>query len=122
MDWLMDGISAAFDALFGWLKLIFTSLKNVLLDLPVLIFEKLLDFISWAFSQFNGMLDCCISPIINSSNGLQSRFDFMMSLPDGIGQTFCFLFANSGISSAFACLSAGLAFRFTRKLVTLGHW
>lgn len=118
----MDGISMAFDALFGWLKLIFESLKNVLIDLPILIFEKVLAFISWAFSQFNGMLDCCISPVINSANGLQTKFDSMMALPDGIGQTFCFLFANSGISSALACLSAGLAFRFMRKLVTLGHW
>jgi len=121
MSWLMDGITAAYDALIGWLKLIFTSLKNVLFDLPILIFEKLMAFLTWGFSQFNSSLDCCISGVSNVANSLQSKFDSLQSLPL-VGDAICFFFSHIGLDTAFACLTAGLTFRFSRKLLTLGRW
>lgn len=121
MGWLLDGITAAYEALIAWLKLIFESLKNVLFDLPILLFEKVLDFVKWALNQFNDSLDCCISGISNQANSLQSLFDSLQSIPM-LGDSMCFFFSHIGLDTAFACLTAGLSFRFMRKLFTLGRW
>lgn len=121
MGWLLDGITAAYDALVGWLKLIFDSLMTFLIDLPLLIFKKILDLILWGFAQLNGSLDCCISGVTNAANSLQSKFDQLSSLPL-VGESFCFFFSGMGLDTAFACLTAALTFRFMRKLVTMGRW
>ncbi|MBS4051694.1 MAG: hypothetical protein KGZ69_10885, partial [Methylomonas sp.] len=121
MSWLMDVISAAFDALVGWLTLIFTSLKNAIFDFPVLIFEKIVQAITFVVNQFLGSVEYCFLAF-GGAGALQGRFDALISLPDGIGQTFCFLLANTGVANALSCISAAVAFRLTRKIITLGHW
>lgn len=122
MQWLIDGITAAYDAFIDWFKLVFQSLMNFLLDFPVLIFEKILGFVSWLFTQFSDSLSCCFTNIIDTSQGLQNALNSVFELPDGFGSGFCYLFANIGLDHAFACVSAALMFRFTRKLLTLGRW
>lgn len=121
VGWILDGVTAFFDALIAWFKLIFDSLKNVLLDLPILIFEKVLDFVKWALNQFDDALDCCIGGIYSSGQSVQGLFDALQTIPM-LGDSMCFFFSNIGLDTAFACLTAGLSFRFMRKLFTLGRW
>lgn len=121
MQWLLDGIKAAYDALVSWLQLIFQSLKAYLLDLPLFIFEKVLQLISWLFSMFDSSLDCCISGVTNAAYSLSSLVGQIEGAGQA-GQALCYLMGNSGLSTAFACVSAGVLFRFNRKLLTLGKW
>lgn len=121
MQWLMDGIKAAYDALVSWLQLIFESLKTFLVDLPLFIFEKVLQLISWLFSMFDSSLDCCISGVTNAAYSL-TNLQLEIANSGLAGQAVCYLFGNSGLSTTFACITAGVMFRFNRKLLTLGKW
>lgn len=121
MQWLLDGIKAAYDALVAWLGLIYQSLKTFLLDLPLFIFEKMLQLVSWLFSLFDSSLDCCISGVTNAAYSLSNLVIQIETAGLG-GQALCYLMSESGISTAFACITAGVLFRFNRKLLTLGKW
>ncbi len=112
-EWVVDGFKAAFDALFAWLSLIFESMKTFLIDLPLLVFDSIIDAVIAAFQAFSSMLDCCLA----GSAGLNVAIN---AIPAASGVVY--YIDRAGIVPALACLGAALTFRLFRKIVTLGHW
>ena len=102
-DWFND----TYNDFINWIKNFFTSITDFLLDLPIKILDLFLD---------------AISSLINSipvpdflSNGLNGLFT-------SIDPSVLYFLDKSSLPEAFLILSAGLTFRLTRKLFTLGQW
>ncbi len=99
MSWINDALE--------WIGSLLADFVNWLLSGFLWLFEKLLDGIYALFAA--------ISVPDFMSNGLDS----VTSLVPSDVQYF---FAMSGVNEGVLILGAGLAFRLTRKLFTLGQW
>jgi len=96
LDWLLDVISQ-----------IFIALSDMIQDLGVMLLEVVLDL----FLVLIGFLT--LPTFI--AGGLDGFLD-------GIDPAVLYFLSKSGISAGFELLGAGLMFRLTRKLLTLGQW
>jgi hypothetical protein len=99
MDW--------FDSLIDWIKEGFQSLVDLLLELPLLVLDGILQAIASLVASIPtpGFLSTGLSSLVNG-------------LPDSV----LYLASQTSLASAFAIIAGGVAFRLTRKLFTLGQW
>lgn len=102
-QWLNDKI----DAILKWLVDFVYAVIQYLKDIPLDLFEKVLDAIRSAFSSI---------PVPDFvANGLQS---FSNEFPPLMG----YLLAQSGVAQGFALIGIAYTFRLLRKVFTLFQW
>lgn len=115
---MIQTIVSWFTALFRWIGRIFEwflgMLKDVLeffADLPVLIFEGILDGVIYLLSAIP------VPEFLDTSNGgiLQVAFS-------GLHPDVQYLVNFFGIHYGLGVIGAGVLFRLTRKAATLGQW
>lgn len=103
----MDFIIDIWNDFKDWAKGIWDDVLEFLDDLPVNIFEALLDGIAT-------VLEAIPVPEFITQN-----LGFYLN---GIDPGVLYFVNRSGFAQAIAMLGAGFSFRMVRKLVTLGQW
>ena len=106
-SWLKSLI-AVFLRIFEWFGGLFKDFMEFVLDLPLKILQGFLDGVIY-------LLGLIPAPDFLTQYSLQSIFS---ALPDSVN----FFVQYFGIPHAIAVLGLGVAFRLTRKAVTLGQW
>lgn len=94
--------------IFEWLGGLFKDFMAFVLDLPIKILQGFLDGVLYLLGKIP-------VPDFLSQYGLQSLFN---QLPD----TVLYFVGLFGIPQGLAILGLGVAFRLTRKALTLGQW
>jgi hypothetical protein len=94
--------------IFEWLGGIFKDFMEFLIDLPLKVFQGVLDGAIY-------LLGLIPVPDFFTQYSLQSLFN---ALPDSVLWFVQFF----GIPQALAIFGLGVAFRLTRKALTLGQW
>lgn len=102
-DWVADW----FNDFKNWVSGIWDDFVEFLHDLPVDIFESLLDGIASVLESI---------PVPDFIQGGLGQ------LLAGIDPSILYFINRSGFAEALSLLGAGFAFRMVRKLVTLGQW
>ena len=103
MQWLADTWDGFIDWIYDILRIIFTFIRDLFLD----IFELILDGVVYLFQS--------IEPPQFLTNGLGDLFNSLH--PD-----ILYFLSMSGLDSGLAIYGAGVSFRMLRKLFTLGQW
>lgn len=101
-------VLAWFARIFEWIGGIFVDFMNFILDLPLVILTGFLDGVIYLLNKLP-------VPEFLSQYSLQTLFN---SLPD----TVLYFVGLFGIPQAIGILGLGVAFRLTRKALTLGQW
>ncbi|MBQ0725492.1 MAG: DUF2523 domain-containing protein [Cycloclasticus sp.] len=102
-DWFKD----AYNDLIQWFKDIFNAVVDFFTELPIKILDGLLSAISSAINSI---------PVPDFlQNGLST-------LINGIDPSVLYFLDQSNFPECLAILGAGLSFRLSRKLFTLGQW
>ncbi|OSN67627.1 hypothetical protein BV349_01632 [Pseudomonas syringae pv. actinidiae] len=101
-------VLAWFGRIFEWLAGIFIDFMAFLADLPLQIFGGFLDGVIYLLNKIP-------VPGFLTQYSLQTLFN---SLPD----TVLYFVSLFGIPQAIGILGLGVAFRLTRKALTLGQW
>lgn len=108
MEWLLGWLNAAIQWVFGIIKAGLLALLDLLRDGVV-----------WVFDQVLGAVASVISaipvPAFMQSGGLGGLFG---AIPPEVA----WFVGQLGLPQAAAMIGAGVMFRLTRKLVTLGQW
>jgi len=96
LDWLLDVISQIFIGLAEMVQDLGVMLLEVVLDLALVVigFLTLPTFLAGGLGSYLNAIDPAV----------------------------LYFLSKSGISAGFELLGAGLMFRLTRKLLTLGQW
>lgn len=103
MDWIADTWQGFVDWIFEVLKVIFTFVKDVFLD----VFELVLQGVVFIYES--------ITPPDFLSQGIGVLFSSLH--PDIV-----YFLSQSGLDAGLAVYGAGVSFRLLRKLFTLGQW
>ena len=99
---------AWFGRVFEWLKGIFLDFMEFFLDLPTVILEGVLDGVIYVLSAIP-------VPDFLESASLQGLFD-------SLGPDILYFVDFFGLHYGLAVIGGGVAFRLTRKALTLGQW
>lgn len=94
--------------IFEWLGGLFTDFMAFVLDLPLKVLQGFLDGVIYLLGKLP-------VPDFLTQYSLQTLFN---SLPD----TVLYFVGLFGIPQAIGILGLGVAFRLTRKALTLGQW
>lgn len=94
--------------IFEWLAGIFKDFMEFFIDLPSVILGGILDGVIYVLSAIP-------VPDFIQSASLQQLFN-------GLGPDVLYLIDFFGIQYGLAIIGAGVAFRLTRKALTLGQW
>lgn len=113
---MIDTIVSWFTALFLWIARIFEWFKGMFLDflefvtdLPVLIFEGILDGVIY-------LLSAIPVPDFMSGGGL------LQSVMSGLSSDVQYLVSFFGVPQGLMLIGSGVLFNLTRKALTLGQW
>lgn len=99
---------AWFGRVFEWFKGLFEDFMEFVLDLPTVILEGFLDGVIYVLSAIP-------VPDFVDSSSLQTIFD-------ALGTDVLYFVDFFGIHYGLAVIGTGVAFRLTRKALTLGQW
>jgi len=115
MQAIISTIASWFGALLAWVARffewfggLFKDFMAFILDIPVKILEGILDGVVYLVNKIP-------APEFLTQYSLQALFN---QLPD----TVLYFVSLFGIPQALAILGLGVAFRLTRKALTLGQW
>ncbi len=103
----MDFIIDIWNDFKAWAEGIWNDFTEFFADLPVDIFEALLDGVALVLETIP------VPAFITQDLGFYLN---------GIDPGILYFVQRSGFANAIALLGAGLSFRLLRKLVTLGQW
>jgi hypothetical protein len=111
---IIDTITNYYNALTHWITNIFNSLKYFLLDLPLLIYEKLLAALGWLFSWVGESCTYCIDQASSLSLPSQIQTGFNALSPGVL-----YFLNMAGIQDCFKILTCGVVIWAGFKLISV---
>ncbi|MCL7422877.1 MAG: hypothetical protein M8364_18460 [Methylobacter sp.] len=102
MQSIIDTIVNYYNAFIAYLVNVFDSLKAYLIDLPILIFEKVLEAVIWLLAWASSQCAACSSLPAN----LQAAWNAIAA--SNIGPTVLYCLHRSGIVDAMQILASGM--------------
>lgn len=116
MQEIIDTITGFFDGIIQFFVNVFQSLKLFLIDLPVLIFEKMFLAVTWLFNWASESCAYCFSGTSSLPSTIQGSFNSLSASEFGSGVMYCLQQAQ--IAQCFQILTCGVLIWSVFKIIS----